>query len=123
MSESNVLASIRLCLGKLPQVRAWRNSSGALYDSDRRLIKFGLGMDARHGIGSSDLIGFVVVLGIARFLAVEVKAPGARTEPQLLERQRNFVAMVRASGGYAGFAECDQDAIDIVNGGIGCGPH
>lgn len=110
MSETDVSQAIRLHLGMNPNVLLWRNNVGALPDRDGRLVKYGLGP------GSSDLIGVVTDKGIGIFLAIETKKPGARTDPKRLEAQKNFIRVVRAAGGRAGFASNIQEAEDIIYG-------
>lgn len=76
------------------------------------------------GPGSSDLVGWTRVVvthdmvgrPVAVFTAVEVKVPGARTEPERLQKQRGFVDAVRRDGGRAGFATTEKEAQDIIDG-------
>lgn len=62
---------IRAAVTRLPGVRMWRNNTGALYDETGRLVAYGLAK------GSADLVGIVD----GRFVALEVKKPGERAEP------------------------------------------
>lgn len=131
MTESDTLAAIRLHLSTDPEIIMWRNASGALFDKDGRLIRYGLGHTSSKSIGSSDLIGprsviitpAMVGRRIALFCAIEVKNPGAHTKPDLLERQTNFLRVVRESGGLAGFADSISDADAIINGASGSPGH
>ena len=117
MNETDILQSIRLALGARKDLLIFRNNVGALKTRGGQLVRFGVG-----GPGGSDLIGFVMVKHgydeqkFANFLAIEVKAPGAYTEPKHLEAQVRFIKAVREAGGLAGFARSVQDAQDIVNG-------
>ena len=104
-SETAILQSIRLALGKRSDVLMFRNNTGALKDINGRLVRFGLGP------GSSDLIGFVVRGGLCLFCAIEVKAPGGARSPA----QARFIQIVRDAGGLAGFAESVEDAMRIVD--------
>lgn len=106
MTESHLLQSIRLALGRVPGVTLFRNNVGALKSEDGRLVKYGLVK------GSSDLIGWVTrpECGCARFLALEVKSPTGQPTPEQLA----FLAAVRNAGGIAGIVRSADDAIRIV---------
>ena len=106
MSETDILQSIRLALGKRPDVLIFRNNNGKLQDKEGRWVTFGLGP------GSADLIGFVTVSGIAVFVAIEVKT---RTGQPTVE-QINFINAVLKSGGRAGIARSVEDAEKIIAG-------
>ena len=106
------MQAIRLALGKRGDVFLFRNNNGALRDKEGRLIRYGLGE------GSSDLIGWTVRDGKAIFTAIEVKIPGHRTDPDRLEKQTNFIAVIKSAGGIAGFAETVEESEDIINGTI-----
>lgn len=101
--ESHILAEVRLALGSLPGVRLFRNNRGKAPNAAGRWVAYGL--DAE---GSSDLIGWAVVGGRAVFLAVEVKAPGARFQPG----QINFIQQVNKSGGIGFVAYSAADAVE-----------
>lgn len=106
MTESDILASIRLSLGRLPNVLLFRNNVGGLYDKTGRFVRYGL------GVGSPDLIGFTVRDDRAIFTAIEVKAETGVVSPE----QKNFIALVRKHGGIAGVARSVEQAKDIING-------
>jgi len=108
-NETDVLQAIRLHLSFNPDILLFRNNVGALKDRDGRLIKYGLSP------GSSDLIGFMRRSGVAIFLAIEVKAPGAYTDPKRLAAQTNFIRIIKEAGGIAGFASSVQEAEEIIN--------
>lgn len=111
-SEQSIQQAIRLALST-GQSRVFRNNVGAIKDETGRLVTFGLCK------GSSDLIGWqsvtvtpdMVGQRVAIFLAVEVKGPKGRVQPD----QENFIARVRAAGGLAGVARSVSDAITILN--------
>lgn len=94
----------------------FRNNVGAA-KTDHGMIQYGVG-----GPGASDLIGYVPVIitpamvgkRVAVFAAVEVKAPGAHTDPARLAKQQHFVGTVKAAGGIAGFADSLQAALAIL---------
>ena len=130
-NETDVLQAIRLHLSTNNEIIMWRNPSGALYDKDGRLIRYGLGHTSSKSIGSSDLIGARSIIitpamvgrRIAIFCAIEVKNPGAHTKPDLLERQTNFLRVVREAGGIAGFASSVAEAESIINASPGHQPE
>ena len=73
-------------------------------------------------VGSSDLIGWSIVKvtpemvgqNIAVFTAIEIKAEKGRASKE----QLNFLQVVQQSGGVAGIAKTEQDALNIVKGGL-----
>jgi hypothetical protein len=113
MKESNIERLIRLAGAKIKMV-LWRNHRG--FDHQKK-VSYGLGPD-----GSSDEIGFMTVSitqemvghDIAVFSAIEVKKPGAKTDPERLKNQKNFIATVINRGGIGGFAESEDDLEKIV---------
>ena len=109
MTETLILQQIREALGSRPDVRIWRNNSGALKDFTGRLIHFGVAAP-----GGSDLIGWVKVDGRAIFLAIEVKVKTGR----VTQAQVDFINFVRQHGGRAGIARTVQDAEEICYGAI-----
>jgi hypothetical protein len=117
-TETEILADIRIALGKLSHVRMERNNSGRFKDISGRWIKFGV-----FSPGAPDLIGFVQFRGLPVFCSIEVKRPGAKTTPALLVDQIRLRDLIRGFGGFAGFADSVEDALDIVDGGMGCDPH
>ena len=60
--------------------------------------------------GSSDIIGFTVVDGLAVFTALEVKTAtgGVTTE------QKNFIRMTKSNGGIAGVVRSVEDYEEIM---------
>lgn len=120
-SESEVQSAIRLLLGQLPDVRIWRNNVGQTTTGTgerRSTVRFGL------AVGSSDLLAIVAPHG--RWLAIEVKAEdwrpahsGAKHKHE--EEQRQWMAIVRRFGGVAGFAQCESDALALLEEARGSG--
>lgn len=100
MKEANIQANIMMTLSNAGAI-VWRNNTGVLKDKTGRPIKFGL------CVSSSDIIG---ICPDGKFLAVEVKAEKGRAS----DAQLRFIDAVRAKGGRAGIARCDQDALDIL---------
>ena len=71
--------------------------------ANAHMMVFGL------AVGSSDLIG---IAPNGKFLAVEVKTATGRAAKE----QREFIEAVRASGGIAGIARNEQDALALISG-------
>lgn len=116
MKESNIEKLCRLAAAKLGLV-LWRNQRGKTQDMRGQWISYGLGPD-----GASDEIGFystvitpdMVGQRIAIFSAIEIKKPGAKTNPARLHNQISFIANIRKHGGIAGVAECPEDLEKII---------
>ena len=81
-----------------------RNNCGQYEAAPGRWVRFGL------GVGSSDLIGYRTVNGIAQFVAIECKAPGKNATPE----QQQFIDDVRAAGGIAGVCRSVEDCEELV---------
>jgi len=72
--------------------------------------------------GGADLVGYTPitvtpamvgkVVGV--FTAIEVKVPGARTQPDRLKEQQNFISQVVACGGIGFFAESEEQALLFI---------
>lgn len=112
-AETTLQQQIRLALGTLPDVRAFRNQVGSLPDPRTgRLVTFGL---AR---GSADLIGWrtititpaMVGQRVAVFTSIEVKTPTGRVRPD----QTAWLQAVHGAGGIAGIARSVPDALQLV---------
>lgn len=124
MSETNILREILLALGSRPDVRLFRNHTGAGWTGrlvarngrnvvlqDARFCNFGLAP------GSSDLIGWQSVMitpdmvghCFARLLAIEVKARGRVTK-----QQRDFLRVANEMGAAAGVARSVEDALALL---------
>lgn len=105
-AETPLSQQIRLEAGRLGAV-LFRNLVGKFKTAQGAWVVCGL------GIGSSDLIGWAAD---GRFLAIEVKVPGARTEQNRLSAQLNFIDAVKRAGGRAGFARSLEEARAIILG-------
>ena len=103
VNETPIMKKIQIALARMG-ARCWRNNVGCLEDHTGNFVQFGL------CTGSSDLIGYIPLSGKAVFLAVEVKAPGAKTNPKRLQEQRDFIAAVNNAGGIGFFAESVKEA-------------
>jgi hypothetical protein len=99
-AENPIQQAILAAIGTRPDLRAWRNNSGALKDVNGRLVRFGL-------TGSADILGIMVG---GRFLAIEVKAPGEDLSPQ----QRKFRETILMFGGLHVVARSVEDAIKAL---------
>ena len=128
MSEHVIQQQILLAHGS-GSVRLWRNNVGtgwagqatkvtggnlravsqALRPGDV-VIRQGRPLHAGLCVGSSDLIGYRQVNGIAQFVALEVKsATGSATKEQV-----QFLDHIQAAGGLAGIARSVDDAAAIL---------
>lgn len=110
MTETQLLAEIRLALGRDPRVVLWRNNVGtAKHEGTDRPVKYGL------CVGSSDLIGIVAVPTmtdpLGRFFALEVKLPTGRVTAE----QWQFLELVNRRGGYACIVRSVEDALAAVD--------
>lgn len=123
MKETNLMKLIQLALGKMPNVRIFRNNTGMGWTGETRSVngshdsKVILNARPLHaGLceGSSDLIGWTTVTitpemvgrKFARFTAVEVKTDTGRATA----KQRNFLDQVASSGGIAVLATSPEGA-------------
>lgn len=132
MSESNIQKQIMLALSQAG-VTVWRQNTGQAWVGEATkiftpgsvrvspgdvVIRNARPLHAGLCRGSSDLIGLqpVVVtesmMGqlMARFVAVEVKAPRGRVS----DHQQNFIDHVSSRGGAAGVARSPDEALGII---------
>ena len=124
MSELEIQQRILLACGHGP-VRLWRNNVGTGWAGQATRVTQGnmraVGATLRPGdvvirggrplhaglcVGSSDLIGYRTVDGVAQFVALEVKTATGR----LSAEQRQFIDVVTAAGGCAGVVRSVEDA-------------
>lgn len=127
LSESAVSQRIRL-QGAQRGCQIWRNNVGACVDENGRHIRYGLCNDSaalNKRVKSSDLIGitpkFVTldmvgsIVGV--FTAVECKRAGWTFSPndERARAQAVFHELVRGVGGFAGFAQSEEDFLKIIN--------
>ena len=128
MSEHIIQQQILLAHGS-GSVRLWRNNVGtgwagqatkvtggnlrtvsqALRPGDV-VIRQGRPLHAGLCVGSSDLIGYRQVDGVAQFVALEVKSPTGRPTAQ----QVQFLDHIQSAGGLAGIARSVDDAAAIL---------
>lgn len=116
-SEAAVQAQLRVEAAKIGYC-LWRNNSGSLPDKTGTPVRFGLGNDSEKLnkiLKSPDLVG---IGPRGMFTAVEVKAPGWKKPSNDREvAQANFLGLVQARGGLAGFATSVEDYYRIVGHG------
>lgn len=98
MKEHEIQQRILLAIGARPDLRVWRNNSGAVKNDRGQLIRFGCP-------GSADILGIMAPDG--RFLAIEVKSDTGRQSDQ----QRHFQAMVENHGGLYILARSVDDVL------------
>lgn len=102
--EAKVVHDCRLAADQLGGV-LWRNNSGATFDQNGRMIRYGLGNDSKklnRDYKSSDLVG---IAPGGRFWAAECKPPNWRGIGNEREHaQANFGRHVVAMGGLFTFA-------------------
>jgi hypothetical protein len=107
--ETSIQNQIRIAIPRefKGSVVMFRNQVGR-HETANGWISYGLGP------GSSDLVGWATIDGIARFVAIEVKPPGGR----LRKDQAHFLATVAAAGGIAGVARSVDEALAILHSAI-----
>ena len=125
--ENTIQARIRLAVGKLRNVRLFRNNRGFAYQGEvvaqtadkivlrkYRKMQFGLINGAHDLLGWASVVVTPAMVGqrVAIFTSVECKRPGKA----MTEEQAQFAAVVRQAGGRAGVASSDEQAVSIVEG-------
>jgi ribosomal protein L27 len=124
MSEHTTQQRILLACGSGP-VRLWRNNVGTGWAGQatkiqRRgmvavepgdiIVRQGRPLHAGLCVGSSDLIGYRQVDGVAQFVALEVKSATGRPTAQ----QTQFIDHINAVGGCAGIVRSVEDAHTVL---------
>ena len=128
MSEHLTQQQILLAHGS-GSVRLWRNNVGTgwagqatkVTPGNRQAIAAGIrpgdiiirqGRPLHAGlcVGSSDLIGYRQVDGVAQFVALEVKSATGRATKE----QSQFLEHIQVAGGLAGIARSVDDAAAIL---------
>ena len=112
--ETKIQQEIRLALGRIKNLRLFRNETGQLPDPRTdRWVQFGLAK------GSSDLIGFktikitqdMVGSSVAQFVSIEVKTPTGKPT----QIQQNWLHCIKSAGGISGIARSIEDAKKILD--------
>lgn len=120
-SEADNSDAIRLAAARAG-VRLWRNNVGAAYDTNQRLVRYGLANDSKQlaqVVKSGDLIGITPMLilpehvgmTIGVFTSVEVKRTGwmYKGDPREIA-QKNWIDLINKLGGIGLFATCPVEA-------------
>jgi hypothetical protein len=108
-SEHRIQHDILVALGRRPELRLWRQNTGAVKVEDR-FIRFGVK-------GCADILGLIAPTG--RLLAIEVKGPHGKLSPA----QEAFGVMVRRFGGLYVVARSVEDAVTAVEAALNGGPR
>lgn len=98
--EGALMRRIMLALSEAGAI-TWRNNVGYATYPNGTVVKYGV-----CNPGGADLIG----LYRGRFLAVEVKVPGAKPT----DEQERFIEGVIKAGGIAGVARSVEDALALL---------
>lgn len=125
-SEAAVQQHIRTQIA-LTGVELWRQNVGACTDANGRVIRYGILNDSKQvnqRFKSSDLVGIRPILVTADmvgqvvgvFAAIECKASNWTYRPndEHTQAQQRFIDLVRAAGGFAGFARSVEEARAIL---------
>lgn len=125
-SEAAVQQHIRTQIA-LTGVELWRQNVGACTDANGRVIRYGILNDSKQlnqRFKSSDLVGIRPILVTADmvgqvvgvFAAIECKASNWTYRPndEHTQAQQRFIDLVRAAGGFAGFARSVDEARTIL---------
>lgn len=131
MSESEVQQLIQIEAAK-HGIMLMRNNSGGFKDETGRMVFFGLGNTTKNDkLKSSDLIGIWPIpvyyndniphgvngnIWCGRFIAVEVKRPGWRFNPndKREQAQKAFIDLIISRGGVAGFCQSVDDFLRLI---------
>jgi hypothetical protein len=105
MSETQLMTAIRDACLATGRCRLFRNNSGKLPDRNGRWITYGL------GLGSPDLVGFLVPSG--RFLGLEVKVPGKKPTPEQVAWHR----AASEAGALVAVVTSVAEALEVVRCG------
>lgn len=109
---------------------SWRNNVGACIDNTGRMVRYGLCNDSKQlneKIKSSDEIGITPTLIMPHhvgkvfgvFTALEYKEEDWKFRPsdKRAVAQLRYHDIVRAHGGFAGFAQSNADILRIIERG------
>ena len=116
-SESIIQQEILLEAAKYG-IKLMRNNSGALMDSNGRMVRYGLdNISKTHNakFKSSDLIGIIPPSG--RFIAIECKREGWKFNQNDTREQAQaaFIHYIVSHGGVAGFCSSVIDFLNLLN--------
>lgn len=116
-SEASVIRQCRMEADALGGV-LWRNNSGATFDQNGRMIRYGLGNDSKklnRDYKSPDLVG---IAPGGRFWSAEGKHKGWKGPPKTERElaQANYGNHVRSLGGLFTFATGPEDIRAMLAG-------
>lgn len=103
-SEAMIKDMIREYFGLRDDMRLFNNPVGSAVTEFDGRIPYGLAP------GSSDLIGWVTINGVAMFLALEVKSATGRAS----QAQLDFITLVNQMGGIAGVVRSVDDCRHLL---------
>jgi hypothetical protein len=109
MNEAQIQSEIRITLGRIPDLRMFRNNVGVAQVRGTH-IRYGLAK------GSADLIGWLalkpplVPYPIARFMSLEIKTETGKPT----EEQKMWMEMVQRFGGFACIVRSPKEALAAV---------
>ena len=106
-SEAQLLQKILFSLGRLKEIRVWRQNSGKLPNANGRMVQFGTP-------GAADITG---ILPDGRRLEIEVKTMTGKQSVQ----QKRYQDMIQRFGGVYILARSVEDALDGVREAIEAG--
>ncbi len=109
--ESEIVAKIRIALGKRTDCIVFRNSVGGYKTKEGHTVKYGLMKS------SSDLVAVVKPSG--RWCVLEVKRPGWKLPRNEHEREQEaFIQMIRNAGGWGDFVTSPEEANRVIDEAI-----
>ena len=100
MKETPIVLDTMAEIGNEPDLRVFRNNTGALYDATGRLVRYGLAP------GSSDLV--IVMRPFGRMICLEGKTTSKRSKPS--EDQIAWGTTIREMGGYYDIFRSKEEA-------------
>jgi hypothetical protein len=113
VTEAELQQQIRLL--STGNVRLFRFQCGHFELKDGRRITVGVpGMSDLQGWKSVVITPDLVGQRVAIYTALEIKAPGNRTEKERLKKQLAFIATVKEHGGIAGMVESVEQAMEVL---------
>jgi hypothetical protein len=121
MNHKNLIKKTCINACKIQGTRLWSNPVGFAYNGElvrtytKGGVKYGIIKYPRpvtYGLtpGSPDTIGFHTVDGKPIFTAIEIKTP----HDAVRQKQKDFIAMVKSYGGFAGILRKEEDISNIL---------
>lgn len=124
MTEANIMRTIQIALGKITNLRIFRNNVGtgwvgkSIRNKNNVIVENARPIHAGLCEGSSDLIGWTTLTvtpemvgkKIAIFTALEVKTESGRPT----KHQINFINVVNNMGGIGAIVRNEQEAKQVI---------